>query len=251
MNRPALRINKFLAERNVASRREADRLVQADRVTLNGQIAQLGDQVGPNDEVRVDGILIEHERPASVVLAYHKPRGIICTLDPRVRDSLVTAVHYPDGRVFPVGRLDVASEGLLLMTNDGDLVNLILRAEFGHEKEYYVTLHRELTREELTHLSDGSIELDGRPLRPCRVDALGARQYRMILTEGRNRQIRRMMETVNARVIRLRRDRVMNIELGDLPLGEWRRLEASEDAELRRRLQNDSAPDSEDVGLED
>jgi 23S rRNA pseudouridine2604 synthase len=229
-----LRINRFFTEHGVCSRRAADRYVEAGRVTINGQLAKHGDSVGPDDRVALDGapVVVEPKRP--VVLAYHKPPGIECTSDRRVADNIIDAVAYPE-RIFHIGRLDKFSEGLILLTNRGELVNQILRARNNHEKEYVVDVDQPLTDATLERMRSG-IEILGRPTLPCQVDRVAPRTFRMILTEGRNRQIRRMCEAENLRVRRLVRVRVMNVELGPLPLGRWRLLRPGELAGLEQRI---------------
>jgi 23S rRNA pseudouridine2604 synthase len=230
-----LRINRFFTEHGICSRREADKLVDAGRVRLNGRVAVHGDSVEEGDRVELDGKPIAPPEKRAVVLAYHKPPGIECTSDRRVADNIIDAVDYPE-RVFHVGRLDKYSEGLILLTNRGELVNQILRARGGHEKEYVVDVDLPLSDAALKRMRNG-IELDGRRTLPCRATRLGAKSFRLILTEGRNRQIRRMCEALGLRVKRLVRVRVMNVELGTLRQGRWRRLRADELTELERRLE--------------
>jgi 23S rRNA pseudouridine2604 synthase len=229
-----IRINRFFTEHGVCSRRAADRHVEAGRVAINGKVAVHGDTVGEGDRVTLDGKVIEVPQKRPVVLAYHKPPGIECTSDRRVPDNIIDAVGYPE-RIFHIGRLDKFSEGLILLTNRGELVNQILRARGHHEKEYVVDIDVPLSDAALHRMRTG-IEILGRPTLPCRVERLAPRTFRMVLTEGRNRQIRRMCEAEGLRVRRLIRVRVMNIELGELASNRWRLLRPGELAELEGTL---------------
>jgi 23S rRNA pseudouridine2604 synthase len=212
-------LNKFVAQTGVCSRREADRWIEAGRLAINGIPATKGNRVGPGDRVTLDGRPIG-ERPEAVYLAYHKPAGVTCTTDPRDPDNIIDRIGYPQ-RIFPIGRLDKASTGLIILTNDGDIVNQILRVEEGHEKEYVVTVDKPVTDRFVRRMSDGLPILGTRTL-PARVKRLGARKFRIVLTQGLNRQIRRMCEFLGYRVMTLKRVRIMDIHLGDLPLGSYR-----------------------------
>jgi len=216
-----MRLNKFLAETGACSRREADQWIDAGRVTVNGARAELGTQVSAGDEVRVDGQPLR-AKPRRVYLALNKPVGIECTTDRDVPGNIVDFVGYPE-RIFPVGRLDKDSEGLILLTNDGDIVNTILRAEHEHEKEYVVSVDRPLTPAFLAGMAAGVPILDT-VTNPCRLSQVGRNTFRIVLTQGLNRQIRRMCEHFGYTVRRLRRERIINITLGDLPVGRWRNL---------------------------
>ncbi|MBS1985843.1 MAG: pseudouridine synthase [Bdellovibrionales bacterium] len=229
-----IRINKFFTENGLCSRREADELVEQGRVTINGRVAKHGDRAEENDVVAVDGKALRIPRKHPVVLAYHKPPGIICTTDPNVPENIVDAVGYPE-RIFNIGRLDQFSEGLILLTNRGEIVNEILRSKYGHEKEYIVDVNEFISDRAILEMQRGMVIL-GKKTLPCGVERLGPKRVRIILTEGRNRQIRRMIEGVNLRVSRLRRVRIMHIELGSLPRGEWRRLTPKETQELDRQI---------------
>ena len=193
---------------------------------LNGRVAVHGDSVAEGDKVELDGKPVRVRDKKAVVLAYHKPPGIECTSDPRVADNIIQAVNFPE-RVFHVGRLDKFSEGLILLTNRGELVNAILRAGHGHEKEYVVETDKPITERALARMRAG-IPLDGRKTLPAVAERLAGRVFRLVLREGRNRQIRRMCEALELRVKRLVRVRVMNVELGDLRPGRWRKLRADE-----------------------
>jgi len=220
-----MRLNKFLAETGACSRREADQWIEAGRVTVNGAPAVLGTQVNEGDDVRVDGRTLR-PKPKRVYLALNKPIGIECTTDRDVPGNIVDFVGYPE-RIFPIGRLDKDSEGLILLTNDGDIVNTILRAENEHEKEYIVAVDRPLTPAFLAGMAAGVPILDT-VTNPCKVTQVGKNTFRIVLTQGLNRQIRRMCEHFDYRVRRLQRVRIMHVHLGTLPVGKWRELTATE-----------------------
>lgn len=222
-----MRLNKFISETGVCSRREADQWIEAGRVRVNGQIAPLGTQVQDGDEVRVDGRVVGAKRRA-VYLALNKPVGITCTTERHVAGNIVDFIGHPE-RIFPIGRLDKDSEGLILLTNHGDIVNEILRVENRHEKEYVVTLDRPFPDRFLADMARGvPLRELGVTTLPCTLSRTGARSFRIILTQGLNRQIRRMCEHFGYQVQRLQRLRIVNIQLGDLPRGRWRNLSESE-----------------------
>ena len=227
------RLNKYIADSGYCSRREADRLIQEGRVRLDGRVGALGDRVQPGMAVTVDGKPLSGEGE-KVYLLLNKPRGIVCTADPREPMNVVDYLGYPS-RVFPVGRLDKDSEGLLLLTSDGEIVNRVLRAAGGHEKEYEVQIDRPVTPEFVRRMSEGVPILDTVTL-PCRVRRTGERSFNIILVQGLNRQIRRMCEALGANVTYLRRIRIMNLRLGRLQPGQWRELTGAELAELMGRL---------------
>jgi 23S rRNA pseudouridine2604 synthase len=224
-----MRLNKHIAESGVASRREADAWIAAGRVTVNGAKGELGTKVMPGDVVLVDGRPLP-TRKRAVYLALHKPRGITCTTERDVPGNIVDFVGYPE-RIFPIGRLDKDSEGLILLTNDGDVVNEVLRVEHGHEKEYRVTVDRPLTPSFLAMMAAG-VRIGGEKTRPARVTRTGPAEFRIVLTQGLNRQIRRMCSALGWRVKRLVRERIMHIRLGDLPPGGWRELTPEETRRL-------------------
>lgn len=237
-----MRLNKYLSETGICSRREADALIAAGRVTINGRRAELGTPVHDSDRVSIDGQPVGARREA-VYLALNKPVGITCTSEAHVRDNIVDYIGHPE-RIFPIGRLDKDSDGLILLTNDGDIVNPLLRAETGLEKEYVVTVDRPLTPAFLQALGDG-VELSEVPVQgrgvlervrtqPAQVTRVGNYAFRIILTQGLNRQIRRMCETLGFQVKRLTRVRIGALQLGALQLGHWRYLTAAELAEMRR-----------------
>ena len=226
------RINKFLSEAGYCSRRAADKLIEERRVTINGAVPEMGTKIAESDEVRVDGELICKAKEKPVYLAFHKPVGIVCTTDTRVeKDNIIDYIGYPK-RIFPIGRLDKPSEGLILLTNDGDIVNKILRARNNHEKEYIVTVNRPITRKFIQQMSNGVPILET-ITRKCKVEQISKFTFRIILTQGLNRQIRRMCEFLDYRVKKLKRVRIMNIEL-DLPVGKWRDLSKQELKEINR-----------------
>jgi 23S rRNA pseudouridine2604 synthase len=222
-------LNKYISETGACSRREADQWIEAGRVTLNGVRAQLGLKVQPDDQVRVDGELIGAKKKP-IYIALNKPAGITCTTESHVQDNIVDFIGHPE-RIFPVGRLDKDSEGLILLTNNGDIVNEILRSENEHEKEYLVQLNRPITDLSLTMLASG-VKIMGVMTKPCTVTRVGRDGLRIILTQGLNRQIRRMCSALGYRVERLRRVRIIDIDLGDLSPGKWRYLSEAEVAGL-------------------
>lgn len=230
-----VRLNKFLVDAGICSRREADRWITAGRVTINREPAVLGAKVQKNDTVHVDGKKIGAQERRRVYLAYHKPVGIICTSDPHAKDNIIDAIGYPE-RIFHIGRLDVASSGIILLTNDGEIVNKILRCEGQHEKEYIVKVSENLTQEDLQTMRNGVDIGDARRTLPARVIKMGPRMFAITIVEGRNRQIRRMCEALGYEVEALKRIRVMNITVDNLPPGKWRELTTKEREELLRLL---------------
>jgi 23S rRNA pseudouridine2604 synthase len=225
----AVRLNKYISETGVCSRREADKWIEAGRVTLNGAPATLGHKVAEGDEVRVDGNLVGAKKKA-IYIALNKPVGITCTTEAHVQDNIIQFVGHSE-RIFPVGRLDKDTEGLILLTNDGDIVNEILRSENEHEKEYVVSVNRPITDLSLKMLASG-VKIMGMTTKPCRVERLDAETFRLVLTQGLNRQIRRMCSALGYRVRRLQRVRIINIHVGALRTGAWRYLSDAEVAGL-------------------
>ena len=232
-----MRINKFISEAGTASRRGADKLITEGRVTINGKRATIGSQVEPGDDVRVNGNQLFVARN-NVYIALNKPVGITSTTEKGVKGNIVDLVNHPF-RVFHIGRLDKDSEGLILLTNDGDIVNEILRSENQHEKEYVVSVDRPITPEFLKQMSEGVKILDTITL-PCKVEQLSKYDFKIILTQGLNRQIRRMCEELGYNVYRLQRIRIMNIQLDNLPVGQWRYLSKKEKAQLFQELNYES-----------
>ncbi len=235
-----IRLNKYLSENGVCSRREADRLIESGKVLVDGRPASVGQQVTAGQEVVCDGKKVESGKQRPILLMVNKPRGIVCTTSDKDRaENIVEFLNYPV-RVYPVGRLDKDSEGLLLMTNQGDLVNRIMRAGNFHEKEYEVQVDREVTPEFLKKMASGVNILDT-VTRPCRVEKTGRDSFRIILTQGLNRQIRRMCQALGYQVTRLKRVRIMNLRLDSLKTGEYRMVTKEEEKELKRLLRGSSS----------
>ncbi|NGZ75196.1 pseudouridine synthase [Saccharibacillus alkalitolerans] len=243
-----MRINKYISETGYCSRRETDRLIAAGRITIDGEVCAAGAEVSPGSLVKIDGEDIP-PRENPVYLALHKPRGIVCTHDRGVSGNIADYMNYPV-RIFPVGRLDKDSEGLILLTNDGGIVNRMMRAEYGHEKEYAVTVDKPVTEEFLGRMAAG-VAILGTVTLPCRTYRIGERAFGIVLTQGLNRQIRRMCKELGYRVTELRRERIVNLHLGGLDAGRWRELEAEELEGLRAALgeANDSVRQAGNPGL--
>ena len=236
-NQP-VRINKYLSEIGYCSRRAADKLIDEGRITVNGKPIEMGLKVTPVDEISVDGIVLDQAGDKPVYIAFNKPVGIVCTTDTRVeKDNIIDYINFPT-RIFPIGRLDKPSEGLIFLTNDGDIVNKILRARNHHEKEYVVTVNRPITEEFIQKMGSGVPILDT-VTRHCEVKQTHKKEFSIILTQGLNRQIRRMCEYLDYRVVTLKRVRIMNVSL-DVGKGKWRHLTKKEMAEINR-LVADSA----------
>ena len=234
----ATRINKYLSEVGYCSRRVADRLIEEGKVAINGKIPEIGAKVKEGEQVKVDGQRIEKSTKQKIYLAFNKPVGIVCTTDRRVeQDNIIDFIKYPT-RVFPIGRLDKHSEGLIFLTDDGDIVNKILRARNNHEKEYIVSVNRPINREFIQSMSNG-VEILDTITKKCFVKKLGPRNFKIILTQGLNRQIRRMCEALGFRVRSLKRVRIMNIKL-DVPTGKYREFTQEELFELNELLENSS-----------
>lgn len=229
-----IRLNKYLSEIGHCSRRAADRLIEEGRVQINGVQVIMGQKVTPIDRIEVDGVLVEDLQERNVYIAFNKPIGIVCTTDTRVeKDNIIDYINYPT-RIFPIGRLDKPSEGLILLTNDGDIVNKILRARNNHEKEYIVTVNKPVTTEFVEKMANGIPILDT-ITRKCVVEQIHKNQFRIILTQGLNRQIRRMCEYLDYRVVKLKRIRIMNIEL-NVGVGKYRDLTKKEMVELQNLI---------------
>ena len=230
------RINKYLSEIGHCSRRAADKLIEQGRVTINGAVPEMGTKIVPGDEIAVDGQLLKAPKKKNVYIALNKPVGIVCTTDTRIEpDNIIDFTNYPS-RIFPIGRLDKPSDGLILLTNDGDIVNKVLRARNNHEKEYNVTVNKPIDEDFLRGMANGVPILDT-VTRKCEVKQSGPNSFTIILTQGLNRQIRRMCEHFGYRVRKLRRVRIMNIVL-DQPVGKWRDLSDAELSELNRLLED-------------
>ncbi|WP_353719522.1 23S rRNA pseudouridine(2604) synthase RluF [Dyadobacter sp. 676] len=228
-----VRINKFISETGFCSRREADKLVEQGRVTLNGREAVLGDKAAEGDDVRVDGKSLKAKKPA-VYIAFNKPVGITCTTERHVKGNIIDYIRHKE-RIFPIGRLDKPSEGLIFLTSDGDIVNKILRAGNNHEKEYVVTVNKPVTPDFIQKMSAG-VPILGVVTRKCFVRKESSFVFTIILTQGLNRQIRRMCEYLGYSVTRLKRVRIMNVTLKDLPTGQWRDLTADEMQEINEAV---------------
>ena len=233
----ATRINKYLSEVGYCSRRRADRLIEQGKVTINGKIPEIGTKVEDDDQVEIEGKIIEKsKKQKNIYLAFNKPIGIVCTTDKEVEpDNIIDFIKYPK-RIFPIGRLDKSSEGLIFLTNDGDIVNKILRARNNHEKEYIVSVNRPINREFIQTMSSG-VEILETTTKSCFVKQLGPKKFKIILTQGLNRQIRRMCESLGYRVTSLKRVRIMNIKL-DVSTVQYREFTKEEFLELNRLLEN-------------
>ncbi len=229
-----MRLNKFISESGKASRRGADKLIEAGRVTINGKKAKVGSQVEPGDDIKVDGNQLYIAPRSNVYIALNKPVGITSTTEKNVKGNIVDLVNYPS-RIFHIGRLDKDSEGLILLTNDGDIVNEILRSENKHEKEYVVSVDKAITPDFIEKMSTGVKILDTTTL-PCKIEQLSNYEFNITLTQGLNRQIRRMCEALGYNVSRLQRLRIMNVSLGNLPMGQWRYLSKKEKERLFKDL---------------
>ena len=239
MTEHKVRINKFLSQAGFCSRREADKFILDERVTINGIVAKMGEKIDPNDDISVDGERISKKPNKKIYIILNKPKGIVCTTDSGVeKNNIIDYVNHPK-RIFPIGRLDKTSEGLIFLTNDGDIVNKILRAKNKHEKEYHVTVDKPITHEFIQQMSKG-VPILNTVTRPCEIKRIKDYEFKIILTQGLNRQIRRMCEYLGYRVKKLRRIRIMNIKL-DIPLGEWRYFNVQEFSELKMMLSKSSS----------
>lgn len=234
----AMRLNKFLSDVGVCSRREADRLVKAGHITVNGLPAQMGQKVTNLDTVCIDGKPISsknaEEKGEKVILMFHKPVGVVCTCAEKEKNNIVNYIHYPV-RIYPIGRLDKDSEGLILLTNDGSVVNGILRSRYEHEKEYVVTVNQPITEEFLVKMAAGVPILDT-ITKPCKIWKTGKYSFQIVITQGLNRQIRRMCEACGYTVTKLKRIRIMDIRLGSLKSGEYRELTEQEKKKLYQQI---------------
>ena len=238
------RLNKFISEKGYCSRREADKLIEDGRVTINGIVPQMGTKVKPSDKVCIDGVSINETEEKLVYLAFNKPEGIECTTNIDVPDNIIDYIDYPT-RIFPVGRLDKYSSGLILLTNDGEIVNKILRARNNHDKEYLVKVDRPISKEFIKQMGNGVPILET-VTRKCRMEKITSFTFKIILTQGLNRQIRRMCSFLDYEVVELKRTRILNISL-DLPLGQYRDLEEEELSELQLLIADSSK--TEDASL--
>lgn len=236
-SKESIRINKYLSEVGYCSRRTADKLIEQGRITINGEVPEMGTKITNQDEVRVNGKIVSQQKIKKMVyLAFNKPVGIVCTTDTkREKNNIIDYINYPT-RVFPIGRLDKPSEGLIFLTNDGDIVNKILRARNNHEKEYEVTVHKPVTKEFIDAMSNG-IPILETVTRKCFVKQTGKKSFKMILTQGLNRQIRRMCDYLGYDVKKLKRVRIMNIKL-DIPVGTYRDFTAKELNQINQSVEH-------------
>ncbi|GAA0354653.1 hypothetical protein GCM10009092_18680 [Bowmanella denitrificans] len=237
----AIRLNKFISDSGYCSRREADKLIEQKRVSINGKVPELGTKVMPGDQVSVDGKPVgasAEDKSDRVYIAYNKPVGIICTTERDVQGNIVDAIGHRQ-RIFPIGRLDKDSEGLIFLTTDGDIVNKILRAGNEHEKEYLVTVNQPVSERFVRQMSQG-VPILGTITKPCQVKATGRFSFRIILTQGLNRQIRRMCEFLGYQVVRLKRERIMQVQLGNLKPGQWRNLTEAEMGQINQAVRYSS-----------
>lgn len=235
------RLNKFISESGYCSRREADKLISANRVTINGQVPELGTKVMPGDKVAVDGKAIAampSNKSDRVYIAYNKPIGITCTTERHVKGNIIDAIKHKE-RIFPIGRLDKPSEGLIFLTSDGDIVNKILRAENAHEKEYVVTVDKPISERFVSRMSRG-VPILGTITKPCKVTMQSKFVFRIVLTQGLNRQIRRMCEYLGYEVTKLKRTRIMNVSIAGLRPGQWRDLTNEEMQEINQAVKYSS-----------
>ena len=232
------RFNKYLSEVGYCSRRAADKLIDQGRVTINGKVPEMGTKITESDEVRVNGKLISEPTDKPVYIAFNKPKGIVCTTDSkRERNNIIDYINYPT-RIFPIGRLDRPSEGLIFLTNDGDIVNKILRARNNHQKEYIVSVNKTITEDFIKRMGNG-VPVLNTYTKKCLVEQIDEKQFKIVLTQGLNRQIRRMCEHFDYRVVKLKRIRIMNISL-DIPVGQWRDLTTNELNEINRLVEDSS-----------
>ena len=241
------RINKFISETGFYSRRDADKLIEAGRVTINGIKPEMGTKVNPGDKIEIDGKPLK-SKEASIYLAFNKPIGITCTTDLKDKDNIIDFINHPK-RIFPIGRLDKPSEGLIFLTNDGDIVNKILRAGNNHEKEYVVTIDKSITPEFIKKMGNGVAILET-VTQKCFIEQQDKTRFRIILTQGLNRQIRRMCEVLGFSVIKLKRVRIMNIKLDGIAIGKWRYL-TDDEIFIINNLVSDSLKTEEASFLQD
>ena len=232
-NQKSTNLNKYISSSGICSRREAEKFINEGRVTLNGKSTQLGNRVTKNDVVKLDGRIVK-PKDVTIYIALNKPIGIVSTTDGREPNNIVKHINYPE-RLFPVGRLDKPSEGLIFLTNDGDIVNKILRAGNNHEKEYFVTVNKSITEDFIEKMSNG-IPILGTVTQKCLVEKVNDKIFKIILTQGLNRQIRRMCEYLDYEVTKLKRTRIMNVELGYLQTGDWRELTEEEMKEINSMI---------------
>lgn len=246
-NKPtSTNLNKFISSTGICSRREAEKLITAGRVTINGKQTQLGNRVFEGDVVKVDGKALQ-AKPKTLYIAFNKPIGIVCTTDSKEKKNIVKYINHPE-RLFPIGRLDKPSEGLIFLTNDGDIVNKILRAGNNHEKDYVVTVDKPITDDFIKKMSNG-IPILGTVTQKCKVTKISAKVFQIVLTQGLNRQIRRMCEYLGFEVTKLKRTRIMNVNLDKLAIGQWRELTEKELTEINTMVASSSKTEEASVDV--
>ncbi len=236
-NQQTINLNKFISSTGICSRREAEKLIIEGRVTINGKTTELGNRVGKKDVVKLDGRILQ-QKPSTIYIALNKPVGVVSTTDSREPHNIIKHINHPE-RLFPIGRLDKPSEGLIFLTNDGDIVNKILRAGNQHEKEYIVSVNKSITNDFIKKMGNG-IPILGTVTQKCVVEKVSDKIFKIILTQGLNRQIRRMCEYLDYEVIKLKRTRIMNVELGYLQTGDWRELIEEEMNSIHKMIANSS-----------
>ncbi|MDG1528458.1 MAG: 23S rRNA pseudouridine(2604) synthase RluF [Polaribacter sp.] len=243
-NQQSTNLNKFISNTGICSRREAEKLIIAGRVTINGKPTELGNRVFEGDDVKIDGRALK-PKPKTLYIAFNKPVGIVCTTDSRERDNIVSYLNHPE-RLFPIGRLDKPSEGLIFLTNDGDIVNKILRAGNNHEKDYVVKVDKPITDDFVKKMSNG-IPILGTVTKKCKVTKISTNTFQIVLTQGLNRQIRRMCEYLGYEVLKLQRTRIMNVKLNSLKIGDWRELTEIELSEINTMVSSSSKTEEASV----
>ena len=246
-SRPSTNLNKYISSTGICSRRDAEKLIVAGRVTINGKLTKLGNRVFEGDVVKIDGRPLQ-AKPKTLYIAFNKPVGIVCTTDSKEKKNIVRYINHPE-RLFPIGRLDKPSEGLIFLTNDGDIVNKILRAGNNHEKDYVVTVDQTITDDFIQKMGAG-IPILGTVTQKCKVTKLSAKTFQIVLTQGLNRQIRRMCEYLGYEVVKLQRTRIMNVTLAGLALGHWRELTEKELAVIQKMVANSSKTEEASVTAE-
>lgn len=240
-------LNKYISSTGICSRREAEKLITANRVTINGKPTQLGNRVFEGDVVKIDGRALQ-PKPKTLYIAFNKPVGIVCTTDSKERKNIVKYINHPE-RLFPIGRLDKPSEGLIFLTNDGDIVNKILRAGNNHEKDYVVKVDKSITDDFIQKMGNG-IPILGTVTKKCNVTKISDKTFQIVLTQGLNRQIRRMCEYLGYEVVKLQRTRIMNVKLDRLKIGDWRELTEQELSEINAMVANSSKTEEASVDVQ-
>ena len=245
--KPSTNLNKYISSTGICSRREAEKLITANRVTINGKPTQLGNRVFEGDVVKIDGRALQ-PKPKTLYIAFNKPVGIVCTTDSKERKNIVKYINHPE-RLFPIGRLDKPSEGLIFLTNDGDIVNKILRAGNNHEKDYVVKVDKSITDDFIQKMGNG-IPILGTVTKKCKVTKISEKTFQIVLTQGLNRQIRRMCEYLGYEVVKLQRTRIMNVKLDCLKIGDWQELTEQELSEINAMVANSSKTEEASVDVQ-